>query len=188
MNPKPSAFTLVELLVVMAIIAILAALLLPSLASAKKNAQAVACISNLRQIGVALNLYVEASNNHLPICAWPLPSQDTNVPPLPSIACVLQPYLGPAEIFHCPSDVTVFPVEQTSYEWNGWLNGASYNDPEAWSDITQTLMDQLFGGRQFTPLIGDANSFHIAEGIWMGRNALYFDFHVQRVRNDLQMN
>src|SRR6266576_1828802 len=51
-------FTLVELLVVLAVIAILAALLLPALAKAKASAQSAACKSNLRQLGLALNMYV----------------------------------------------------------------------------------------------------------------------------------
>ena len=53
-----SGFTLVELLVVMAVIAILAALLLPALAKGKSAAQSAACKSNLRQLGTALNMYV----------------------------------------------------------------------------------------------------------------------------------
>lgn len=56
--PNP-AFTLVELLVVIAVIAILAALLLPALAKAKASAQTAACKSNLRQLGIALQLYVD---------------------------------------------------------------------------------------------------------------------------------
>jgi len=63
---EPTGFTLIELLVVIAILAILAALLLPSLASAKERGRRAACVSNLRQMGLAIRSYADDNEGKIP--------------------------------------------------------------------------------------------------------------------------
>jgi len=61
-----SGFTLIELLVVIAIVAILAALLAPALASTKERSKGTACVSNLRQIGIAIRVYADENSGNIP--------------------------------------------------------------------------------------------------------------------------
>jgi prepilin-type processing-associated H-X9-DG protein len=64
------AFTLVELLVVIGIIALLIALLLPALSVARESAKTVACLSNLRQLATAATAYTNANAGYFPIAYW----------------------------------------------------------------------------------------------------------------------
>jgi prepilin-type N-terminal cleavage/methylation domain-containing protein len=96
-----NAFSLVELLVVVAISAILAALLLPALARAKMQAQQTACLSNLRQVTVAGLMYLNDTQGGFPYNSPPLPGYDPTVAPLWYYA--LTNYGANTQVQLCPS-------------------------------------------------------------------------------------
>ncbi len=148
------AFTLVELLVVITIIAILAALLLPTLGTAKAKSQIVLCQDNLRQLAVTWVMYCGENRGELPWCAsylntnaWVLGNaqtvpQDSRYGQLdPGVLDATNvngltrgtfwPYIKSTKIYLCPLDrrtVDGIPYVR-SYSMNNWMNGQS---PAAW--------------------------------------------------------
>jgi len=169
-NVSATAFTLLELLVVIAVIAILAALLLPTLGRAKESGRATVCLSNLHQIGLALQLYVQDNNNRLPFMR---DKSLTTTNELPSPDMVLSNYIGNFRVLHCPSDKQgVFESTGSSYFWNNLLNGQDADHLSAFGIG--------FSPHQI-PLFCDKERFHAARGVKKEVNYLYADGHLKNI-------
>ncbi len=163
------AFTLIELLVVIGVIAILAALLLPVFARAKESGRATVCLSNLHQIGLALQVYVQDNNNRMPAMR---DKSLTTTNELPSPDLVLSNHLGNVAVLHCPSDNQhLFEQTGSSYSWNSTLNDqdADHLHTFDWKDPHEVW------------LLLDKDRFHAARGAAKAVNWLYADGHIKNL-------
>ncbi len=148
---RSGGFTLVELLVVVSILALLIAILLPSLRGARRVSKRVACGGHLRSIGHGMRMYLNDSNDYLPVVAdFPSISLAEDDPPKPGIATVLRPFIRKdnesakdlekeleadgEKVFKCPADIpgkikrdgansgkSYFQTENSSYKFNVFL-------------------------------------------------------------------
>ena len=152
------AFTLIELLVVIAIISLLAAILFPVFAKAREKGRQTACLSNMKQMGLAFGQYISDYDSTYPTCdndkakitgAPPEPeTPDADGPPERDWHIVIQPYVKNFGILRCPSDSSAAPIDPqnpdvdvkkeyvSSYTVNGWseynLSEAAVTRPSNW--------------------------------------------------------
>ena len=206
--PPPSpAFTLIELVVVIGIVAVLVSITIPALATARQTSQRIKCLANLRSLGQGLQNYMNDSKDRLPFVR-PLhePGGNQNNPSLLDVMVqylsiqapahsdpndTASPYINVADIFRCPSDrvgkdptTAYMPVWQssgTSYEY--FAGEAMLGALQAFVKdpaLAVTLTYQM-PRWQTLPVIVDYDDWHPlrAKANSVPRNALYFgDWHV----------
>lgn len=132
----------------MGVIGLLAALLYPSLRRSKQMGETVACLSNLRQIGIAVQTYVNDNDGKMPS----LQNRASTTNLVAAMDTVLLPGVTNSFMFRCPSDRSaIFEQTGTSYFWNFTVNG---------QDITKLF--SIIGGTDPTsiPLVSDKEGFH----------------------------
>ncbi len=134
---KRGAFTLIELLVVIAIIAILAAILFPVFAQARSKARQTACLSNLRQCGVGMRMYMDdydgfppsPGDSKDPGCLWR--SGFRAADDVHSYPFLLNPYIKSRAIWTCPE--AIWGLDESDEKRNtyvGVVSASFYADPE----------------------------------------------------------
>jgi prepilin-type N-terminal cleavage/methylation domain-containing protein/prepilin-type processing-associated H-X9-DG protein len=137
---RKRAFTLIELLVVIAIIAILAAILFPVFAQARDKARQTSCLSNMKQLGVAILGYSQDYEESFPVgtdvanfvnLGWPLR---------------IQPYVKSLGVFVCPSD-SIGGEQVPGFTWAGVaLSYAANGYYEGWTGTNNALKGPMSSG------------------------------------------
>jgi len=147
-----TGFTLIELLVVIAIIAILAAMLLPALKSARESARRASCVSNLRQLGLALIMYTQDWDEYLPpggdgTYGWDYFLNQTG-------------NLDNTDLLECPSDKV--PRAAPSYLPRSYQ--ANRGNASNWPAATGVMA--LYGSAKLSQIPEPTGTILLVEGSW----------------------
>lgn len=178
-NKRREGFTLVELLVVVAIIGLLVSLSIPEYGKFIDRSRSAACMGNLRQVGLAVGFYMNDHEGKFPFINNPAnpvyTSPDdipTGVPPV-TMAEAFGPYGVSGKVLRCPSDVLFndrFDKEGSSYEWRPMLDGEEKVNPEIYTRHGTIRTPRLSGFR----LVFDTDPVHAGR-----QNLLYADGSVR---------
>lgn len=170
---KNRAFSLIELVIVIAIIGILAVLVTPQYQKFVARAHSVTCMNNLRQIGISVLNYVGENNSTYPIIEPneedPLYDKDAGATPLLE---ALEPYGLSTSVLKCPSDNNYFAERGMSYQWLPIV------------DDENSIAPKIYGGRRGAGVRvirpGRVTICTDFTGVHFGRmNRLYADGHVK---------
>jgi prepilin-type N-terminal cleavage/methylation domain-containing protein len=164
------AFTLIELLVVIAIIAILAAILFPVFAQARESARKTSCLSNTKQLGLSIMMYVQDYDETYPMNSYDgmaigTADNDTGSPNYISVDTwmwAILPYIKNRQIFVCPSDpdpksiwtgYDADPANINSCDFDGW----GVPTPISYATNDSVIGFGWGGGGICTPAMGDGS-------------------------------
>ncbi|MCY2955273.1 MAG: type II secretion system protein [Planctomycetota bacterium] len=169
---KHKAFTLVELLVVIGIIAVLIAILLPALSRVKRQSYRVACASNMRQVGIALLGYANDHRGALPLAAWNFGPQPEDWIHWQSNRDVKQSalwsYLGKSDkVLKCPLGILTPPDQyQYSYGLNSDIAGGGNGNPHVrtWPESACRLTKVVHPSQKI--MLAEPDPESIFDGMW----------------------
>lgn len=189
---QPSGFTLLEILVILALISILVVILFPVFAQLQEKARQTVCASNLHQIDAAVRLYKADYDDYYPYAIdnwtrnhhdyWSGFPFDDEIHLLPSLVDLLAPYSKSKAIFHCPSDVggpdrfqlhgslDRFTLLGSSYTFNESLGLFHVLDISFEQPSVHRYADDVFM-RYHSPGVSDYEDYR--------GNALFLDGHIR---------
>ena len=196
------AFTLLELLIVIVIIAGLVALLMPAMAKARTRGRLTACATNLRQIGLGFRSYLQDNNDIFPYASF-MPSVSPSPLPLEAqplyISEVMEKHVGGTDkVFACPQDnsgvgrdppKTYFESEKSSYQYRTGETlpsdiegrgrpGLCGRSMKSLVDLIKQRRDRTLNENQIW-IMSDYFNFHGAAGTNGSRRYLYLDGRVE---------